>query len=290
MPPGSCQLTNVQNVSVAICDRRDKVLLEYIKECNSSTKSVIREETFWITYLVDDDDVNNSSSFFVFPYCPMDYCQPPSKSVSINFNYPDGSDAQCANNRAGVLCGHCQANYTLSLGTSRCIKCPKNWYGPGQFVGIITATFFAGIALVFLILWLNLTVAVGTFNSIIFYANIIDANKSIYFSKTHMCAVKVFVSWLSLDVGIDACFVEGMDTYTKTWLQLVFPTYIISLVIITICISSYSFKLSSTLGKKKPVETLVTLILLSYTKLLKTIITSFSFAIFKYPNGTKTYQ
>lgn len=81
-----------------------------------------------------------------------------------------------------------------------------------------------------------------------------------------------------------------MDTYTKTWLQLVFPTYIISLVIITICISSYSFKSSSTLGKKSPVETLATLILLLYTKLLKTIITSFSFAIFKYPNGTKTYQ
>ena len=119
----------------------------------------------------------------------MDYCQPPSKSVSINFNYPDGSDAQCANNRAGVLCGHCQANYTLSLGTSRCIKCPKNWYGPGQFVGIITATFFAGVALVFLILWLNLTVAIGTLNSIIFYANIIECKQEYIFQQdTHMCS------------------------------------------------------------------------------------------------------
>ena len=279
---------NKRTECVCICDRQDKVLLEYIKECNSFTESVIREGTFWITYLHHADDMNNSGSFFVFPYCPMDYCQPSSKPVSINFNYHDGSDAQCANNRAGVLCGRCRANYSLSLGTSRCIKCPKNWYG--QLVGIIIAMFFAGIALVFLILWLNLTVALGTLNSIIFYANIIDANKSIYFSKTHTCAVKVFVSWLSLDLGIDACYVKGMDTFTKTWLQLVFPAYIISLVIITICISSYSFKLSSTLGKKNPVETLATLILLSYTKLLKTIITSFSFAIFRYPNGTKTYQ
>ena len=37
------------------------------------------------------------------------------------------------------------------------------------------------IALVALLLVLNMTVAVGTLNGLIFYANIVYANKSIYF-------------------------------------------------------------------------------------------------------------
>ena len=40
------------------------------------------------------------------------------------------------------------------------------------------------------------------------------------------------------------------------------------------------------IGKRNPVATLATLILLSYTKLLQTIITSLSFVSAEYPNGT----
>lgn len=43
------------------------------------------------------------------------------------------------------------------------------------------------------------------------------------------------------------------------------------------------------LGKKDPVATLATLILLSYTKLLQTVITAFSFATLNYPNGSQEY-
>ena len=72
---------------------------------------------------------------------------------------------------------------------------------------------------------------------------------------------------------------KGMDPYTKTWLELAFPTYIIILVVI-IFVSSHSSKFSNLLGMKSPVATLATLILLSYTKLLD------SFISLKYPNGT----
>ena len=241
---------------------------------------MIRKGVFWITYLND----SGSSPYFIYPYCPLDYCQPPSKSVPINLSLPNGSDAQCANNRGGILCGSCQPNYSLSLGSSRCIKCPDNWYG--LLIGIIIAAFFAGIVLVVLLLVLNLTVAVGTLNSIIFYANIIYANKSIYFGQSHLTFFPVFISWLNLDIGFDTCFFEGMDTYAKTWLQLAFPLYIIFLVITIIWISSCSTRFSNLIGKRNPVATLATLILLSYTKVLETIITSFSFVEFKYPNGT----
>ena len=274
---------------LCVCDRQDKVFSTYIKECNFSIESIIRKGLFWITYLNNSEsDDNSSSRYFIYPYCPLGYCQSPSKSVPVNLKHPNGSDAQCANNRVGILCGRCRPNFSLSLGSSKCISCPKNWYV--LFAAIIIAAFFTGIILVFILLLFNLTVAVGTINSIIFYANIIYANKSIFFNhwQLQLTFASVFVSWLNLDIGFDVCFFDGMNVYVKTWLQLAFSVYIFILVIITIWISSYSSRLSNLLGKRNPVAALATLILLSYTKLLEAIIKSFSFVSLNYPNGTTT--
>ena len=264
-----------------VCDNRYKTFSKYITECNSTTELVTRRGSFWITYLNDSGDF---SPYLIHPYCPLDYCQLPSKPVFVNLNMPNGSDTQCANNRGGLLCGSCRPNYSLSVGSSKCIKCPARWHGLP--VGIIFVTIIAGIMLVILFMVLNLTVAVGTLNSVIFYANIINANKSIYLSQPNLTLISVFISWLNLDIGFDGCFFEGMDVYAKMWLQLAFPIYIIFLVIVIICVSSCSSKFTSLIGKKDPVATLATLILLSYTKLLETIIASFSFVIIDYPNGS----
>ena len=73
---------------------------------------------------------------------------------------------------------------------------------------MVTA-FFAGIALVIILLALNVTVAVGTLNGILFYANIVDANSDTYFwlFKTSNFAT-VLISWLNLDIGFDVCFID----------------------------------------------------------------------------------
>ena len=89
------------------------------------------------------------------------------------------------------------------------------------------------------------------------------------------------------DLGFDICFFDGMDTYIKTWLQLAFPAYIIILVVVIIQLSNYINAFGYLVGKKDPMATLATLILLSYTKFLQTIITAFSSATLAYPDGSK---
>ena len=264
----------------------DKFISNYIKRCDQENKTVIRKGSFWVTHLNRSTDIaKNVSPYFIYPYCPLNYCHPPSKPIHINFSQPNGSDAQCVNNRHGFLCGGCLPQYSLSFGSSKCIKCPKYWYGLS--VGIVLCALFAGLMLVFLILVLNLTVAVGTLNALLFYANIIDANKSIYFGQeSEIKFFPMFISWLNLNIGFDVCFFEGMDSYAKVWLELAFPVYIILLVILIICVSSCSSKLSTILGKRNPVATLATLILVSYTKLLEIIVVSFSFVRLKFPDGT----
>jgi hypothetical protein len=131
-----------------------------------------------------------------------------------------------------------------------------------------------------------MTVAIGTLNGLIFYANIVYANRSILLPFQMQNFVTVFISWLNLELGIDTCYFPGMDTYTKTWLQLAFPAYVILLVVLVIIISSYSIRFSNLIGRKDPVATLATLILLSYAKLLEICFKSLSVGILEYPDGS----
>ena len=97
----------------------------------------------------------------------------------------------------------------------------------------------------------------------------------------------MFIAWLNLDFGFDVCFIYGFDAYIKTWFQLAFPVYIISLVIIVIIVSEYSPRFAALIGKRDPVATLATLILLSYTKLLSVTITALTSADISYPDGSQ---
>ena len=255
----------------------------YVEQCDSLSGSLVKmpQSRAWIDYINDTED------YLVYPNCPFDYCLSNSSDYEVNFNEPNGSgaDAQCAFSRSSRLCGSCQSGHSLSLGSSHCLQCPDYW--PALFIAITITAILAGIALVALLLALNMTVAVGTLNGLIFYANVVYANKSILLPFQETNFLTVFMSWLNLELGIDTCYFPGMDTYIKTWLQLAFPAYVILLVVLVIIISSYSTKFSNLIGKKNPVATLATLILLSYAKFLEVCFKSLTGGILEYPNDRK---
>ena len=106
----------------------------------------------------------------------------------------------------------CSSGLGLSLGSSRCIQCSENWRQ--DMVGIVIAAFIAGIALVIFKLALNMTVAIGTLNGILFYANVIAANVDTYFLPfSTNDFITVFISWLNLDIGFDVCFAKTESLY-----------------------------------------------------------------------------
>ena len=133
--------------------------------------------------------------------------------ISIDLNQLHGADDQYAFNRSSLLCGSCQPDLSLSLCSSRCLQSPNNW--PTLLAAITIAAILSGIALVALLLVLNMTVAVGTLNGLIFYANVVYANRSILLLFQETRLVIVFISLLNLELGIDTCYFPGMDTYTK---------------------------------------------------------------------------
>ena len=258
----------------------DSALSPYITECNITTSSVLRKGTnSWITYINDTDP----PGYIIYKNCPFDYCQTQTKSVTINFNLLNGADSQCAYDRTGVLCGACKEDLSLSLASSRCVLC--HTHCPAVIVVILLAAAIAGILLVTALLALNMTVSVGLINGFIFYANIVSAGSAVFFPSSAHSVPSVFVAWLNLDIGIDVCFIDGLDAYTKTWFHLAFPAYIISLVVMVIVVSEYSPRFAGLIGKKDPISALATLILLSYAKLLSITITALSSAVLDYPDG-----
>lgn len=259
--------------------------IEYIY-CNPRTKSLTRKGKFWITNITVIGATNGSLKvdYLIYPYCPLDYCKSSTLRVYLNLDTPNGADAQCVNNRSGILCGTCKHDLSLSLGSSHCIKCSTYW--PLVCAGIVVVAILAGIGLVGLILVLNMTVAVGTLNGIIFYADVINANRNAFLPFSKPTFASVLIAWLNLDFGMNICFVEGLNAYWKTWLQLAFPTYVMFLVLMIICISERSKRVSDIIGKHNPVATLATLILLSYSNLLRTALTILSCAVLEYPTST----
>ena len=265
-PPG---FNFSESASSCVCDPR---LAQYTQECTitNGVGQITRDsdKQFWVGY---DDNPSQSDKLILHPLCPYSYC------VNDNVSFPlKESDIQCAYNRSDLLCGACKEGYSLVLGTSQCWKCTNS------HLVLLIPFAVMGVALVFLLLVCKLTVGTGTLSGLVFYANIVGVNRTIFLPlESTNPLLSVFIAWLNLDFGIETCFYDGMDAYSKTWLQFVFPVYIWFLVGLVILASNCSPRFSKLLGNN-PVSVLATLILLSYTKILRTLIAVFYVTYLEY--------
>ena len=191
----------------------------------------------------------------------------------------NNTDLQCNYNRSGHLCGACQRGLSLAVGSSRCLACSNN------FIALLIAFIFAGLALVIFLFICKVPVVGGTISGLIFYANVVTVNHSILFPSDEINILTVFIAWLNLDLGIETCFFDGMDAYSMMWLQFVFPIYSWLLVGLITILCNISTTAARILGSTNPIAVLATLFLLSYTKLLQTIIAVLSFTTLEYPDG-----
>ena len=222
-----------------------------ISSCNLNDETVLRPANSWIS----TDTINNSFYYHV-AHCPFDYYLPHSSHHILS-----NADSQCQFNRCGELCGQCQDGLSIVFGSSQCKRC-TNYY---LFIVIPIAV--AGFILVSLIFIFNLTVTDGSINIFILYANIVSINFSLFCIKRHYVDCCTILSIMNLDLGFEICFYNGMDGYSKMWLQLAFPCYLISIAIALIVGSRY-FTIIQRLTAHRVLHLLATLILLSYTKVL----------------------
>ena len=154
-----------------------------------------------------------------------------------------------------------------------------------MLLAIILIYILSGLLLVVFLMVLNFTVSVGTINGLIFYANIVQAQRATFFSpETLHSFLSVFIAWLNLDQGIESCFYNGLDTYANTWFRFLFPLYLWFIAAVLIVSSHFSTYVSKLAGNNA-VQVLATLFLLSFAKLFQLIIDVTSFTTITYPDG-----
>ena len=253
-----------------------------------------------------DPTGNNDYTTGVSKTCPVEYCTVNKKyrffKISDNkqvtlFNPENSSDHEslCQFNRTGVLCSQCPHGTTVVLGSPECKHCPVGYTVLTVFIFLL-----AGPLLIFSLYALQLTLTTGTLNGVIFYAQAANAGLvdmlDIHLTAGHSASTAVWIigriciailSFLNLNLGgFSLCFLENLSQLSKAGLSLLFPIYLLTIVVILIFFSRFSQKLSNHISRSS-VQVLVTVVHLSFSNLLGRTIKVFSPATIYYDNGTE---
>ena len=245
--------------------------------CDIQYQTITRDGLVWVgTY--DDETVAASK------YCPYNYCKSIRTEINLTASESDSeyvtTDFQCNQQHSGVLCGGCKPGLSLALGTNQCLRCSN------IYISLLLPFALAGLLLVFVIKIFDLTISQGTLNELIFYANVVSANKHLYYNQSSVNPTTLFIAWFNLDIGIETCFFNGLTAYSRTWLQFVFPLYIWAIAGGIIIVAKHSDRVAKVMGNNG-VPVLATLFLLSYAKLFNTIITAMSYTTLYTSQGEK---
>ena len=246
-----------------------KSFVENLKgfNCDSISGAITRSDTQAWLGLVHGD-------IQYLKLCSPTLCN---KNPAISLN--DGSNL-CVDNHIGRGCGACKDSFGRVFGSDSCKKCSNYW--------LFTILFYAllGVILVVVLFALKFTVAIGLINGLIFFCNVMSINEQLFFNDkiNHFSFLRFFISIFNLDLGFEICFYNEMSQVGKTGLQFVFPVYLWPLIIVIVYLSRYSHRFQGRVSHSA-VPGFATLILLSYTKLLRTAISVFSFADVESVNG-----
>ena len=246
--------------------------------------------TVWIGLISNG---TNSSYFGVSSSCYI-YCSFNSKyttfvvsgseiTLANSSNISDRINI-CIDNREGLLCSQCITGYSAVFGSPECKQC-SNWW-------LLTLIVYAvaGPLLVYLLYALKLTLTTGTINGFIFYAQILAIVENPEFRHSYLfnftLLSKSIVALFNLSFYYPLCFYDGMSELMKSGISLAFPFYLLFIVIGLIIASRYSVKLSNRLSHSS-VQVLVTIVHLSFSRLLTSVLITFS-SVEIHTNTTET--
>ena len=228
-----------------------------------------------------------NSSFGIAYNCPAGHCVIVSLtwtfiSSKTNVSLVRGSVYLpiCDETRKGVLCGKCVDGLSLVFGSHACHSCPNSI----KYWALIVFVLISGPFVVLVLYSLRLTLAMGTINGIIFYANVVNVNlvNSLIKRRTNikvlLLFMKIFAHFLALlnfQSSIPTCFYDKMNEIQKNGLQLFYPYYLLFIVIIIIILSRHSTWLSNKTSHST-LQVLVTIFHASFSTLLLSTVQVFS--------------
>lgn len=248
----NCTSGFIFEIRSCICD---PLLVGTVIGCDNSTKNLSVPNGMWVGTV-------SPHGGLVARECIQDYCKIGAKEVK-----PPSFDTQChpGYNRTGLLCGQCIESYSVVFGTNRCHKCTNAGLAWIIFFG------FAGIAIIQAICFLQITISEGYLNGVLFYCSIVSSYIPYFGAGIPEINLFVPITFLSLNLGIETCFYDGMDSLSRAWLHLLFPIYLYVLMFLITVLAKYSGRFSRKLAYSgfSPSHLFATLFVMTYTSLLQ---------------------
>ena len=260
-------------------------------ECDITTQTIHRSAPIWFgCYEGENHSLINNDTFCESPVkshrCNY-YCSSDSLNISIS-----DLDKQCIRGRTGVLCGACKPGLSHILGLSHeCRKCSNK-----KLYLYIPSRLISGVFILFILTVLNVTVTEGTINGLIFYSTFLYTCRNYFFYNYHIQdsyrlskTFWVFVAWLNLNSGFDACAYDGMTGYQYIWLTFGFVFSLLFLQVVIIILSR-KFIFFTRLFGRNVLKVLATLLFLTHSQLMYACFHSLQYAplYVKTLNGTQT--
>jgi hypothetical protein len=236
-------------------------------KCDITTQIIHRKAPIWFGCY----DGENSNSYCETPVVSsmcVYYCSTSNHSGTISIS---DLDEQCIRGRTGVLCGACKPGLSRILGLSHeCRKCSDK-----RLLIYMPSVLFSGVLIVCLLTVLNLTVTEGTMNGLMLYVTFLFTCRNYFFSHNSQHHVRnrfgksfwVFIAWLNLDSGIDACAYDGMTGYQYIWLTFGFSFYLLFIQALMIILSRKYIFFTRLFGRNV-LKVLATLLFLTHSQLL----------------------
>ena len=260
----------------------DGLLTNFDISCNIDTLSVTIPGGHYYWLGCSSSNISDCRGLSLAVHCLLGYCKTAVISIS-----PETLGHQCSDGREGILCGRCKQNYSLALGTSRCLPtCPSY-----LFYIILVVCAASGILLILFLIACNFTVSEGTIYGLFFYAHVIHTNSGSFFPRSmgisNANIFRLFIAWLNIDLGFEVCFYKSMTQYQKAWFQCGFLFYICALEVAIIVLSRKYIFFTRLFGRNV-VKVLATLFLICCAKMINIGISCLEFAHIRHSDGPIT--
>ena len=231
--------------------------------CSTSGKTIQKHSDYnWIGVIT----FSNVTLVGYAEYCPIGYCNHTLQEIVMT----SSSSTICVSDRVGPLCGNCRDGYSAVHGGVECKLCSDNdlWW----LVGNVSS----GLIAVFILLLLKLTISVGTIVGIVFYANTFSIVRlTLNRSKTYFLPFLQVIEIVNLQQAFPSCLFNGMQYAHQYLISYTYSVYLWMIVLLVIIVSRCSHHLSRLLMSSS-VQVLVTLIHLSFAKILSATIDTFT--------------
>jgi hypothetical protein len=165
-PPGYIFSTDTKT---CICSAYSSKPIPGIVACNETVSKGIMKVGYWAGCSYDAGELLTAQ-------CPLGYCNYADK-INGMINLPKKCSqletSLCTDNRKGVLCGSCRANYSAYYHSSRfqCNECTYAWLG---WLFYILSELVPMTLLFLLVIFFDISFTSGSVNSLLFFAQVLD--------------------------------------------------------------------------------------------------------------------